>query len=123
MIEVCECPERLGVCYDTAHAFAAGYDIRTPETYRTTFLEFDRIIGLERLRAFHMNDTKKAFQSRVDRHDHIGQGNLGLEAFRMLVNDRRFVQHPMVLETPKSPDMHEDVMNLTTLRGLLKKRK
>ena len=120
MITMRECPERLGVCYDTAHAFTAGYDVRTRATYEQTFREFDRVIGLERLRAFHLNDTKKAFQSHVDRHDHIGQGQLGLEAFRLLLNDPRFAEHPMCLETPKAADMHDDAMNLATLRGLIK---
>jgi len=111
--------EHLGVCYDTCHTFAAGYDIRTPETYAETMAEFDRLIGLERLKFFHLNDSVKGLGSRVDRHAHIGQGTIGLEGFRNLVNDPRFAKHPMVLETPKSEDLHEDRENLAVLRGLL----
>jgi deoxyribonuclease-4 len=112
-------PERLGVCFDTCHVFAAGYDLRTPESYADTMRRFDETIGLERLKAFHLNDCLKGLGSRVDRHAHIGQGQLGLEAFRSLVNDPRFQDHPMVLETQKGPEMEEDRMNLATLRGLL----
>ena len=110
--------ERLGVCLDTCHVFAAGYDIRTESAYTRTLKEFDRLVGLDRIRAFHVNDCKKDLGSRVDRHTHIGQGFIGLEAFRLLVNDRRFVQIPKILETPKKPDLKEDRMNLATLRSL-----
>ncbi len=113
-------PERLGVCYDTCHTFAAGYDIRTPETYASTMAEFDRLIGLARLKFFHLNDAIKGLGSRVDRHTHIGLGEIGLDGFRNLVNDPRFADHPMVLETPKSDDLHEDRENLERLRGLSK---
>lgn len=112
-------PERLGVCYDTCHAFAAGYDLRTPKAYAATLAEFDRLIGLERLKFFHLNDAIKGLGSRIDRHTHIGQGEIGLAGFRNLVNDPRFAAHPMVLETPKSDDLHEDRENLARLRGLL----
>ena len=112
-------PERLGVCLDTCHVFAAGYDLRTPAAYAATFTDFDRIIGLGRLRFFHLNDARKDLGSRVDRHEHIGQGKIGLEGFRLLLNDPRFTRHPMVLETPKSKDLHEDAANLAVLRGLL----
>ncbi len=111
--------EKLGVCYDTCHTFAAGYDIRTPESYAQTMGEFDQLIGLDRLKFFHLNDSKKGLGCRVDRHEHIGQGEIGLEGFRNLVNDPRFAAHPMVLETPKSDDLHEDRENLAMLRGLL----
>jgi deoxyribonuclease IV len=111
-------PERIGVCLDTAHVLAAGYELRTPAGYAATFEAFDRHLGLERLRAFHLNDSKKAHGSRVDRHAHIGQGFVGLDAFRMLVNDARFVEVPMVLETPKGKEMTEDVENLRILRSL-----
>ena len=120
VIHMCHCPHRLGVCFDTCHAFAAGYDQRTRKAYEATFSDLDRIVGLQRVRCFHLNDAKKGLGSHVDRHEHIGQGQLGLEAFRCLLNDPRFADHPMLLETQKSPDMHEDVMNLATLRGLLK---
>lgn len=113
-------PKQLGVCYDTCHTFAAGYDIRTPEAYAKTMSEFDRVIGLERLKFFHLNDASKGLGSRIDRHTHIGQGEITLEGFRSLVNDPRFSNHPMVLETPKSDDLHEDRKNLTVLRNLIK---
>ncbi|MGQ9586026.1 MAG: deoxyribonuclease IV [Anaerolineae bacterium] len=110
---------RLGVCFDTCHALAAGYDIRTREGYEAAFRAFDRVLGLERLRAFHLNDSKRGAGSRVDRHEHIGKGVLGLEPFRMLLNDARFRHLPMILETPKGPDMREDLENLATLRSLV----
>lgn len=112
--------ERLRVCFDTEHAFAAGYDIRTKDGYEQTFSEFDDAIGIKLLAAFHLNDSKKEFNSRVDRHEHIGKGFIGVEAFRLLMNDRRFWGLPMCLETPKGPDLKEDRENLTLLRGLIK---
>jgi deoxyribonuclease-4 len=111
--------DRLRVCFDTEHAFAAGYDLRTKEEYERTFTEFDEVIGFALLVAFHLNDAKKDLGCRVDRHEHIGKGFLGLEAFRLLMNDKRFWSLPMCLETPKSADCHEDRENLATLRGLL----
>jgi len=119
MIAATKESDRLRVCFDTEHAFAAGYDIRAKEGYERTFSEFDEIIGLERLAAFHLNDSKKEFHSRVDRHEHIGKGHIGVEAFRLLMNDRRFWNIPMCLETPKGPDLKEDVENLTLLRSLI----
>lgn len=119
IIEHAACPERLGVCFDTCHAFAAGYELRTPEGYEETWAQFDALVGLERLKVFHLNDALKELGSRVDRHTHIGEGELGLAAFGMLLNDPRFCDHPMVLETPKGPDMEEDRRNLALLRGLL----
>lgn len=119
MLDGVHAPERVGFCFDTCHVFAAGYDIRTPEAYAETMAEFDRLIGLERIRCFHFNDSKKGLGSRVDRHDHIGTGLLGLTAFANILNDGRFVAVPMILETPKSKDMHEDVENLRILRGLV----
>lgn len=112
-------PERLGVCLDTCHIFTGGYDIRTPEAYHRTFAGFDRQIGLDRLRFFHLNDAKKELGSRVDRHEHIGKGRIGLEGFRLLLNDARFAGHPMTLETPKGKDLREDIENLKVLRSLL----
>lgn len=112
--------DRLRVCFDTEHAFAAGYDLRTKEGYERTFDDFDEIIGIERLAAFHLNDSKKEFHSRVDRHEHIGRGFIGIEAFRMLMNDRRFWGLPMCLETPKGPDLKEDRENLDLLRSLIR---
>lgn len=113
--------DRLRVCFDTEHAFAAGYDIRTREGYDRTFSEFDDAIGIDRLAAFHLNDSKKELNSRVDRHEHIGKGHIGAEAFRLLVNDKRFWGLPMCLETPKGPDLEEDRENLTLLRSLITK--
>ncbi len=112
-------PERVAFCFDTCHAFAAGYDFRTREGYEAGMEEFDRILGLERLKAFHFNDSKHPLGSRKDRHEHIGHGHIGLDGFRWIVNDPRFQQVPMVLETPKSKDMHEDVENLRVLRSLI----
>ena len=111
--------DRLRLCFDTEHAFASGYDIRSPEGYENTFSELDKYIGLKRLVAFHLNDSVKDFNSKVDRHTHIGKGFIGLDAFRRLLNDRRFFGLPMCLETPKGPDLKEDIENLTTLRSLL----
>jgi deoxyribonuclease-4 len=119
MIDATKESDRLRVCFDTEHAFAAGYDIRAREGYERTFSEFDDIIGLQLLAAFHLNDSKKEFHSRVDRHEHIGKGYIGVEAFRLLMNDERFWGLPMCLETPKGPDLKEDRENLTLLRGLI----
>ena len=116
-------PERLGVCLDTAHFFAAGYDIRTPGGWDAAIAEVGQMIGLEQGLAFHLNDSKTGLNSRVDRHDHIGHGLIGKKAFAHIVNDPRFADTPGCLETPKSPDLHEDIANLTTLRSLLKKAK
>ena len=119
MIDAAKESDRLRVCFDTEHAFAAGYDIRNKEDYERTFGEFDETIGLKLLAAFHLNDSKKEFHSRVDRHEHIGKGHIGIEAFRLLMNDQRFWGIPMCLETPKGPDLKEDVENLTLLRSLI----
>ena len=112
-------PERMGVCLDTCHIFAAGYDIRTRPGYEKTFDEFDKLVGLSRIRAFHINDSKKDYLSRVDRHEHIGKGFIGTEAFRCLMNDARFSNIPMVLETPKGETSKEDIENLAFLRNLI----
>ncbi len=119
LIELTEDKKRIGVCFDTQHAFAAGYDIRTEEGYRKVFKEFDKTVGVKWIKAFHLNDSKKGLGSRVDRHEHIGKGEIGLTAFRCLMNDPRFRNHPMSLETPKGPDLKEDVENLTILRRLI----
>jgi deoxyribonuclease-4 len=121
IIENVRQPERLCVCLDTAHVFAAGYDIGNEMEIRKTFRQFDRTIGLSRLAAIHLNDSKTARGSRVDRHEHIGQGKIGLNAFRFIMRDRRFRKIPKVLETPKGKDLREDIMNLNTLRGLAAK--
>jgi deoxyribonuclease IV len=115
-------PARLGVCLDTCHVFAAGYEIRTEEGYGDTMREFDRLIGLEKLLAFHVNDSRKDLGSRVDRHFHIGKGCIGLSAFRFLVNDSRFEKIPKILETPKGATNREDKRNLATLRSLVESK-
>ncbi|MGQ0636466.1 MAG: deoxyribonuclease IV [Planctomycetaceae bacterium] len=116
-----EAPERLGVCVDTCHIFAAGYPLATPDEYAATMAELDRVIGLARVCAFHLNDSVKERGSRVDRHAKIGAGRLGLEPFRHLLNDPRFAAIPMYLETPKGEEEGEslDAINLRTLRSLL----
>jgi deoxyribonuclease IV len=115
-------PERLRVCLDTAHLFAAGYDIGSESGVKKTFREFDRVIGRNRLVALHLNDSKTGRGSRVDRHEHIGQGRIGLDAFRFIMRSPRFRKIPKVLETPKEKDLGEDVINLRTLRRLANQR-
>jgi deoxyribonuclease-4 len=110
--------ERIGYCLDTCHIFAAGYDCSTKAACERLFKEFDRIAGLEHLKLFHINDSKKPLGSRVDRHEHIGQGAVGLEIFRFLMRSRKFARHPMALETPKSEDYHEDIENIARLKAL-----
>jgi len=114
---VCE-SERLCICLDTAHLFAAGYDLRTAKGTESVFNAFDKIVGRKHLAALHLNDSKTAFGSKVDRHEHIGQGQIGLDAFRYIMNAPRFLQIPKVLETPKGKEMLEDIANLKTLREL-----
>ena len=133
LAEILDCLDdssRVGVCLDTCHLLAAGYDICSREGYEQTFAAFDRIVGIGRIRAFHLNDSKKPCASRVDRHEHIGKGCLGTEPFRWLLNDARFADHPMVLETPKleTPESRRrsdldpwDARNLRTLRRLIDK--
>ena len=111
--------DRVGICFDTCHVFAAGYDLSTKDGYAQVMAEFDRLVGLDRLRAVHLNDSKKPLGSHVDRHEQIGQGAIGLTAFRCLMNDPRLRHVPMVLETPKDNDCTEDVANLRTLRRLV----
>ena len=117
-------PERLGVCFDTCHVFAAGYDIRTEAEYRATMRKFDQVIGLRWLKVFHLNDSLKMFGSRVDRHAGLGLGHIGLDAFRWIVNDQRFRGKPMILETPKENAQGEpmDPINLGILRGLVEEK-
>ena len=109
--------ERLAVCYDTCHGFSAGYDLRTKKVYEETFSEFDRIVGIDRLQLFHLNDTKKEFGSKRDRHDHIGQGGLGLDPFRFLLADPRFEKVAGYLETPED-DLGGYEYDLKVLQGL-----
>lgn len=117
--------KRLGVCVDTCHVFAAGYPLAPFINYEATMKSFDKLIGLKRIKVFHLNDSKKPLGSRVDRHEHIGQGHIGQEAFRLLVNDPRFEKVPMIMETPKEGPNDEDmdVVNLDTLRSLVGKKK
>lgn len=112
---------RLAVCIDTCHIFAAGYDITTPEAYEQTMADFDTQVGIGRISFFHLNDSKKELGSRVDRHAHIGEGHIGKTGFACLLNDPRFADHSMTLETPKDKDLEDDRKNLATLRALLKK--
>jgi deoxyribonuclease-4 len=119
LMELINRTERLAVCVDTCHILAAGYDIRTPELYAATFAEFDRVVGIQHIKAFHLNDSQKDLGSRVDRHAHIGEGCIGIEGFRSLVNDARFAGLPMILETPKGEDLAEDIVNLEKLRSLI----
>jgi deoxyribonuclease IV len=116
--------KRLCVCFDTCHAFAAGYAMGTQAEYRDTMKQFDDRIGLKRLKVFHLNDSKKPLGSRVDRHEWIGQGYLGIEPFRHIVNDDRFAELPMILETPKTNDAGEemDPVNLAILKGLIQSK-
>ena len=107
---------RLSVCFDTCHAFAAGYDLRDRDTYAQTWEEFDRIIGIGRLSAIHANDAKKPLGSRVDRHEHLGEGQIGLECFRLLVSDARLAHVPLIIETPEAEKMHP--VNLARLMEL-----
>lgn len=122
IIERVKHPDRVAVCVDSCHIFAAGYPLQTSDEYSATMTKFDKIVGLDRIRCFHLNDSKKPFGSRVDRHEHIGEGCLGLEPFRHLVNDPHFAKLPMYLETEKGDrDGRElDAINLETLRGLMK---
>jgi deoxyribonuclease IV len=131
--------KRIGVCLDTCHLLASGYDISSPEGYAETFKQFERLIGVPRLKVFHLNDSKRPLASRVDRHEHIGKGHLGLEPFRRIVNDPRFRGLPMLLETPKEEGRagrgrrtnrgrrgavavdRFDARNLRTLRRLLQR--
>jgi deoxyribonuclease IV len=119
-----QAPERLAVCLDTCHLFAAGYPLSPEKDYRATMKQLDHLLGIKLVKAIHLNDSKRELGSRVDRHEHIGQGRIGLEAFRLLVNDRRFAKTPMYLETPKEENgepkgVELDRRNLTVLRSLV----
>jgi deoxyribonuclease-4 len=118
IIELLPDRSRVGVCLDTAHTFAAGYDLRTPETFAATLEEFDRIVGFSYLRGVHLNDSKAALGSRVDRHAPIGRGQIGLETFRLIMNDVRFDGIPLILETPESERWAEEIR---LLYGLIEK--
>ena len=106
---------RIGVCYDTCHAFTAGYDIRTKDTFEKTFADFEKIVGIHYLKGMHLNDSKKDFGTRVDRHESIGKGFIGLDAFRFLMNDKRFDDIPLILETPNSDIWADEIKLLYSL--------
>lgn len=115
-----EAQERVGICFDTCHAFAAGYEMGCEAACRKIFREIESTTGLDQLKVFHMNDSKKSLGSRIDRHEHIGRGEIGLTIFRFLMRSRKFAKHPMALETPKSEDYHEDIENIQVLKELLR---
>lgn len=121
MLDHAKEPSRLGVCVDTCHIFAAGYPIHTAAGYKSTFEQFEDLIGLKRIRVFHLNDSVKGLNCRVDRHAGLGLGSIGEECFKKLVNDKRFAKHPMILETPKEDKDGNamDAVNLAKLRGYL----
>jgi len=123
ILERARADERLGVCIDTCHAVAAGYELSGARSYGRTMKELDETVGLQRVRAFHLNDSKHGAGSRKDRHEHIGKGHVGLDGFRRILNDRRFAERPMVLETPKGPELEEDRGNLATLRSLVRAKR
>jgi len=119
IIDKVENKDRVALCLDTCHIFAAGYPLKTHQEYEATLKEFDTVLGLDRLRIIHMNDSKKDFGSRVDRHEHIGRGMMGKEPFRFFLNDRRLAGIPMILETPKKAP-EDDLANLKVMRSLIR---
>lgn len=119
MLKLVDDPKRVGICFDTCHVFAAGYEMRTYDAYQRTMDELLAHVGLENVAAFHLNDSKKPLGARVDRHTHIGEGELGLEPFRFLLNDARFARLPKVIETPKPHETESDITNLRVLRSLI----
>ena len=121
IIEFVDDKSRMTVCIDTAHIFAAGYDIRNASNYNNVIDEFDNIVGLEKLKCMHMNDSKKRLGSKVDRHEHIGKGFIGLEGFTNIMNDNRIMHIPKILETPKGKEQLEDLANLKILKSLIRK--
>jgi deoxyribonuclease-4 len=120
IMQGCRQNERLAVCFDTCHALVAGYEFRTPESYQAMMAEFDRTLGLNRLKVCHMNDSEKDLGSRVDRHAHIGEGRIGLEPFGYFLNDARLTGVPFLLETPVDDDPGDNIRNLEKLRSLVK---
>ena len=122
IIELVDERERMTTCIDTAHIFAAGYNIKDESEYEKVIRDFDSVIGLDRLKCFHMNDSKKELGSRVDRHEHIGKGFIGLEGFKNIMNDSRLTHIPKVLETPKGKEQLEDIENLNVLKSLIEEK-
>lgn len=123
MIDRIDNKDKMGVCLDTCHVFAAGYPLIKPSDYKATMKKFDEVLGLDRLKVIHANDSKKEFGSKRDRHEHIGKGFIGLKGFANFVNDNRLKNVPMIIETPKGEDLAEDIENLKVLRGLAKTTK
>ncbi len=121
IVDLVDEKERMTVCVDTAHVFAAGYDIKNENNFDKVIKEFDEIIGLDRLKCIHMNDSKKDLGTRVDRHEHIGKGFIGKQGFRNIMNDKRLEEVPKILETPKGKEQLEDLMNIKVLKSLIKK--
>lgn len=120
IIDLCKHKKRLGVCFDTCHAFAAGYDLSTPETYKETFKLFDEIIGLERLKAIHVNNSAGALGSKVDRHAPLTDGKIPLEAFKLMMNDKNLINIPKILETPSDSEMKLWASEIKLLKSLVK---
>ncbi len=121
IIDLVEEPERMSICIDTAHIFAAGYNIKDPKEYKKVIKEFEDVIGLDRLQCLHINDSKKDLGTRVDRHEHIGKGFIGKEGFTNIMNDKKLERVPKILETPKERDQKEDLKNIKVLLSLVKK--
>jgi deoxyribonuclease IV len=121
IIDLVEEKDRITVCIDTAHIFAAGYDIKDPTNYNISINEFNNIVGLDRLKCMHVNDSKKPLGSKVDRHEHIGKGFIGIQGFTNIMNDKRIEHIPKILETPKGKEQLEDLVNLNILKSLIKK--
>ena len=119
IIDAVDDKKRVGICIDTCHIFAAGYDIRSRDGYERTMDDVERHVGIDNVGAFHLNDSKRELGSRVDRHQHIGEGAIGLDAFRMLLNDARFAKVPKLIETPKTIETKSDQKNLRKLRALI----
>ncbi len=120
IIDGIEDQAHVGICMDTCHIFAAGYPLEDPKEYRQTIKSLDDTVGLDRLKIIHVNDSRRELGSKIDRHEHIGEGHIGLEGFRNLVNDERLKHIPMIIETPKGDELDEDVENLKKLRSLVK---
>ncbi len=121
MIDGVDDKAHIGVCIDTCHIFSAGYPISDPKDYKATMKKFDDVVGLDKLKIIHMNDSMKGFGEKKDRHEHIGKGKIGIEAFRNIVNDPKLKKVPMILETHKEEDLKDDIENLKVLRSLVKK--
>jgi deoxyribonuclease-4 len=121
IIDLVEEKDRITICIDTAHIFAAGYDIKDSTNYEIVINEFDNIVGLDKLKCIHMNDSKKPLGSKVDRHEHIGKGFIGLQGFTNIMKDKRIEHIPKILETPKGKEQLEDLVNLKILKSLIKK--